>query len=1075
MKKTITLLAVLAVGNLALGQNTSTNFPHIPAQSLHMPPTTATPDQLGDYNHDANRSAGAIIWSEDFAGGFPNTWTEVDITGQGGWAWTTQSPQGQFSTNIGIINSQSALNGFMILDADAHNTPGNANTFTVVESYITSPTIDLSTHPDVVLQFNHYFRPFADTEMLVEVSGDDGITWTQFDVRNGQATNQASTNSILETIYISQIAGGSSTAKIRFHWLGGTHYFWMIDDVRICPAPNNDLRLEQVFYNTLLDSTRDRHYTQIPQNQTTGDTNRFAASFINLGATPQPNSKLTMNVTGPSTFFNESSVPTNVNQYVFAGAEVTGSAPSNYFIPWNQGSYNASFLVTSDSVDATIADNNIQEPFSVTSNTYARDLNDYNGQGFWYGASTDYELGLFYEFHNPDTLDEIQYLFQGNTRVGTIIIPQVWDLNNLGAGGLLSTTNFITLNAGDIGSWFTVDVPDTPLPAGEYIFGYSTISVDTCLIGASSDNDYNDNTPPLTVFVNVNSGTWGYTTGFQPHIRMRTTGSVDPCNAPINQSVSNITCLGQSDGSISLNIPGATNFTWSNGQSGASISNLVAGTYNVTATGGGCTWNGAFTISQPNSLLNSSVSGNPETCGSGNGTAVSSPTGGVTPYQYAWSNGQTGGTAVNLNAGNYTVTVTDLNGCTSTNNVTIAGTPGVVASTTQSFVTCGSSDGTINLNVTSGTAPYNYTWSGPVGIGNTASPTGLPVGSYTATITDANACTEEYMINMVNQNSPEATALFASTPTCNGDNNGFITLSLTGGNGAYTFNWSGPGGFTASSQNLTGLSSGNYQLTVSDTQGCLGFLDTTLVDPPVLIGTADSTDANCNGVSDGSVTVNIVGGVSPYTVLWSGPLGGIGTQLNNRPAGAYTANITDANGCMISSQTVVNEPSAIQITNSIVVDNQPAGSINIDVSGGNPPYGFFWTGPNGYTSGQEDISGLVVNGTYTVTVTDGSGCTFTADYVVIGVSVDELAAQLIQFSVYPNPAKDELFLNFENLETGSYTIELINLLGEVTHSQTLGLQGAHLETLNLSGYAKGVYFLNVTSREGTSTRRVIVQ
>lgn len=1078
MKRKLTFLTALLSGSLmVVGQNSQTQFPHIPAQSLHTAPAAATPSQLGDYDHNAagRNTNGTIIWSEPFAGGLPNTWTKTDITGQGGWIWTTQTSQGQWAQGIGIINSPTANNGFMILDADGYNTPGTAQTYTDVESYITSPAIDLSQYPFVVLQFNHYFRPFADTEMLVEVSGDNGTTWTSYDVRNGQASNTASTNSVLETIYISQPAGGQSSVRIRFHWLGSSHYFWMLDDVRICPAPNNDIRLNQVFYNELLDSTSNRHYTNIPQNQTTGDTNRFAASYQNLGGSLQPNTKLGMTVTGPSTSFNNQSPPTNLNLNAFAGAELTSIDPYNYFIPWNLGNYNTSFLVTSDSVDVTIADNNIQEAFTVSTNTYARDLNDYNGQGFWYGAGTDYEIGLLYEIFNTDTLDELQYLFQGSTKVGTIIVPQVWDVNNLGAGGLLSTTNFITLNAADIDSWITIDVPNLALTPGDYIFGYQTISVDSCLIGASSSTIYNDETPPLTVFVNVNAGTWGYTTGFQPHIRMRTTGNVDPCNAPINQSVANITCLGQSDGSISLNIPGASTFNWSNGQSGANLTNLVAGNYTVTATGGGCTWNATFTVSQPTTLLNSNASGTPESCGGGNGTAVAGPSGGVTPYQYTWSNGQTGGTAINLNAGAYTVTVTDFGGCSSTSSVTITGTPGIGAAPTSTFVTCGQTDGSISLNVNSGTAPYTYSWSGPSGIGNTDNPTSLPIGVYSATVTDANGCTGDYSIDLTNQNPPQINPLFATSPLCNGDQNGFITIVLTGGTGTYTYNWAGPGPFSATTQNLTGLGPGTYQLTVADAQGCTGLYDTTLTDPPLLTSTSASTDATCNGDSDGSVSVTLAGGTSPYTIIWTGPLGGLGTTLNSRPAGNYTATISDANGCGITDQVVVNEPSAIQISNPIIIDNQPSGSISITVTGGAPPYGFQWSGPGNYFSGQEDITGLVDPGPYSVTITDADGCELVQSFDVLGVSVGELEAQIIAFEAYPNPVKGELFISFENLNKDNYTIELVSIIGKVAHSESLGMQGTQLKTIDVSNLAKGVYLLNVTSQEGTSTQRIIVQ
>ncbi|MBK6995993.1 MAG: SprB repeat-containing protein [Lewinellaceae bacterium] len=280
----------------------------------------------------------------------------------------------------------------------------------------------------------------------------------------------------------------------------------------------------------------------------------------------------------------------------------------------------------------------------------------------------------------------------------------------------------------------------------------------------------------------------------------------------------NVSCNGGSNGSATVAGAGGNgtfSYLWSNGETTASVTGLAAGTYIAVVTDGeNCTASASATITQPNTLLpNASATG--ETAnGANNGTATANPSGGTPGYMYAWSNGETTQTITNLAPGSYTVNVTDLNGCTAIQTVTVNAfgcSLGATASTTN--VTCnGANNGTATVTLTGAVNPVSYAWSNGA---STQSVSNLAPATYTVSILDGNNCPAVLSVSISEPPVLSANAS-ATGVTANGATDGTATANPTGGTPGYTYLWSN----SETSQTIMGLASGAYTVVVTDANGC---------------------------------------------------------------------------------------------------------------------------------------------------------------------------------------------------------------------------------------------------------------
>ncbi len=431
-------------------------------------------------------------------------------------------------------------------------------------------------------------------------------------------------------------------------------------------------------------------------------------------------------------------------------------------------------------------------------------------------------------------------------------------------------------------------------------------------------------------------------------------------------SVRNVRCNGASTGGVFITVSGGTNpyiYSWSNSQSSQDIINLIAGTYTVTVTDfNNCTSTTSAIVTQP-ALLNDSIQKVNAACGSATGSATVFPFGGTSPYTLLWSTGSTSATITNLNPGNYTVTITDVLGCTRQDIASIISNGGPVA-TIDSIrnVKCFSqANGGIFISVVGGTSPLGYLWSNS---STSQDLIGVIAGTYTVTVTDANNCSA-ILSGVISQPAVLNDSISVNNATC-GVANGSLQVIAFGGTIPYTYLWN----TGQTSPNIFALNSGIYTVTVTDNNGCSIINQDTIANSgsPVLV--LDSVkNVTCFGGNNGAVYTSISGGATPYSYSWSNSAST--PDITGLIANTYTVTVTDINNCTATLSAMVTQPALLDDSVQITPEacNAGNGAITVFPYGGTSPYTYLWN--NSATS--QTITGLL-SGNYTVTITDNKGC-----------------------------------------------------------------------------------------------------
>lgn len=468
--------------------------------------------------------------------------------------------------------------------------------------------------------------------------------------------------------------------------------------------------------------------------------------------------------------------------------------------------------------------------------------------------------------------------------------------------------------------------------------------------------------------VNLPAGTYSVTVTDGNGCTTTATSTVwEPAPLVANTNSSSVSCFGDNDGLAVVATVGGTSpysYGWSTGATGDTLNNLFPGVYIVNVTdGNGCQTGDTVTVNEP-TQLNLSFTPTSVSCNGGsNGSIDLDVVGGTTPYSYSWSNGFLGEDPSGLIAGIYTVTVTDANGCQAIDSVSV-GQPAVLSlSTTSSPATCVSL-GSATVSVSGGVTPYSYNWN----TGETTAMTTAPAGTYSVIVTDANNCTAS-AVQTVGITTPVMVSGTPSSVSCFGGNDGSITTSVVG-TGPFTYLWS-TGDTTA---NISGLSIGNYSVTVTDGNGCTTSASWSISQPAPLLTAVVGFNPSCASSNDGSVVSSTAGGTMPYSYNWS--TGATSTNINSLGGGTYILTVTDANGCTATDTAVLVAPTPLTFTgttSNISCFGGNNGSIDLTVNGGTTPYSYSWS--HGFTG--QDPSGLVA-GTYSVTITDANGCSVTS-------------------------------------------------------------------------------------------------
>lgn len=470
---------------------------------------------------------------------------------------------------------------------------------------------------------------------------------------------------------------------------------------------------------------------------------------------------------------------------------------------------------------------------------------------------------------------------------------------------------------------------------------------------------------------------------------------IDEGGLKITELIVDNKCHDAAAGSIEIAVNiGVAPFSieWSNGTIDTTkIDGLLNGNYSVTVTDKNlCSASKSFVINAPPALAITGISTNVVCNATKTGSINLTVSGGSPGYSYLWNNGVQTQNIAGVGAGNYTVTVTDQNGCTDQASFTITETQAIVINEIIIDLICnGSNEGSILLNVTGGTPNYTYHWNDGSSSDKLSN---LAAGSYTVTVTDANLCSAVKSYELT-----EAAEILVNgsliNPSCNGGQNGSITINVSGGFLPYKFIWSNG----AKSQNLANITAGNYTLTITDNKGCSKVESYSLSEGGGMQLLESIDNITCHGSKNGKISLTSIGGVPPYTYVWN-PANYTGSSISNLGPGTYSVTVNDQTGCKTVKSFTLTEPDQLTVTISkqdISCFGNQNGKLTAIPSGGTPVYSFKWnTGAD-----TSSIEGLIA-GTYIVSVTDINSCKATTSATVINPSELKLTAKAGKTSCY---------------------------------------------------------------------------
>ena len=398
----------------------------------------------------------------------------------------------------------------------------------------------------------------------------------------------------------------------------------------------------------------------------------------------------------------------------------------------------------------------------------------------------------------------------------------------------------------------------------------------------------------------------------------------------VSETHNNLSCSNSAAiGTISLTVTGGTTaytYAWSKTGDGSfnpttqNLSSLGIGTYSVTVTDNkACQVSKTIMITKPAAIAISSINANLTCNASADGSATVTVTGGTGTYTYAWT-GPSSYTAstkniTSLAAGNYTLTVTDANSCTSNLSTSITQPAAIVVTPTITNVNCnGQTTGAASIVISGGTASYTYAWSDGSAL---SSRTGLAAGNYTFTVNDANSCKKASSIAITQPALLSVSETHTNLPCSNSASIGTITLTVAGGASPYTYAWTktGVGAYSATTKNISSLGNGNYNVTITDANSCVASSSIEITKPTALSISSSISQPTCPPLADGSITLTVTGGTGTYSYNWGG---GVVTQNRSSIGPAtYNVTVTDANGCTntISPILTYQNPSPITPSN----------------------------------------------------------------------------------------------------------------------------------------------------------------
>jgi len=520
-----------------------------------------------------------------------------------------------------------------------------------------------------------------------------------------------------------------------------------------------------------------------------------------------------------------------------------------------------------------------------------------------------------------------------------------------------------------------------------------------------------------------------------------------------------ILCNGDTTGQAIANIVGGSlpyDIIWDDpdGQTNATATGLVAGTYCVTVTDANlCSDSSCVTLTEPLAVAPGFTTDS-ATCGICDGVARSNPTGGIPPYTFNWLDTippqNASDTLDSLCAGIYRLEIMDGNLCRDTFNIGITNIDAPVIDSVDTVeVSCfGACDGSATVYVSAGTPPYTYLWNTVPGQTDSVA-AGLCAGTFICQIEDAAGCILIATV-IITEPTQIISNIVSTNISCFGDCNGTTSVTPTGGVPPYTYLWDDSG--TSTDSSLTGLCPDTFRVTITDFTGC-SIIDSVIITEPLAALASfisDSTNISCFGLCDGTATDSVVGGTPPYTYVWNGFPFQTDTMVTGLCVGITKVVVTDANGCSDSVNVNLFEPtvltSSITLTTNINCNGLCDGTAIVTPLGGTPGYTYNW-----FSSGSQTDStatGLCANTTDSVEVLDANGC---QDITTVSLTEPPLLTVTItdSTSVSCNGACDGSVTGTPVGGTPPYTYSW-NTIPVQTDSVAINICGAVADTLTVA-------------------------
>ena len=569
-------------------------------------------------------------------------------------------------------------------------------------------------------------------------------------------------------------------------------------------------------------------------------------------------------------------------------------------------------------------------------------------------------------------------------------VSYLWSTGDVTASITVSAAGIYTVTATDAntcsataGGTLTVNPLPTPGVSNAAVCTGSNATL-TATGGTSYQWSTGDVTPSITT---ATAGTYTVTASDANSCSATASGTVTLNPLPV-VSVNTTPALcstasGTAIAIVSAGTPGY-GYAWSaQGSTDDTLTGLSAGTYTVLVTDvNGCTATAAGVVSQLSpSITVNETSQHDLSCNNDASGAIyitATDIAGPGPFNFTYNWGSSGSqNLTGVQAGTYSVTVTDQFGCTGTATYTLTQPQPLGGTTASVNPRCfGQSNGSATLTPSGGSPNYTYSWS-TAPAQTTAQAAGLPAGTYTVVLTDDSLCTATFTVTLTDPQQITFADSTITNPSCFGAANGSAQVAPQNGIGSYNYLWS-----TNPSQNVNpavGLAAGSYIVTVTDANQCTASTTVTLIAPSQVSVGAVSTNVSCAGYNNGTATATATGGTPPYTYIWNN--GDSLASISGLVASTYSVKATDANGCTADNSTTVTAPTAVSETLTSVRTNCPNtddGSITATAGGGTGALTYTLENATGTTviqSGNTTGSFTGIGyGLYTVVVTDANGC-----------------------------------------------------------------------------------------------------